>query len=82
MTLFICYSHNWNTKNEKNNKKKYKRFIKWIVEADPDNCTDPEKLPKVLGVWVVLDTATFLQVPKGAPACTIPSRRLTLETNT
>lgn len=77
--IFICFCslvhfiiYFWyNRDNMKKtwNKQKTERLGKWFFEADPVNCTDPEKLPAGFVAEVVLDTAIFLQTPKGDPAC-------------
>ena len=46
-----------------------RRLVKFICEADPVNCTVPEKLPEGPVGEVELATPMFLQTPKGAPAC-------------
>lgn len=45
-----------------------KKLVGFILEADPVNCTVPEKLPEGPVGEVEFNTALFLQVPKGAPA--------------
>lgn len=51
-------------------KNRYMILEKWIAEAWPVNCTDPEKLPAALvAVGAAFAAVIFLQTPKRSPAC-------------
>ena len=65
----IGRGHNQNASSGNETKKKTKWLGDWTIEAELVNWTDPVKLPPVLVGGFLLGTATFLQDPKGAPAC-------------
>ncbi|KAF3645189.1 hypothetical protein FXO38_19766 [Capsicum annuum] len=63
-------SHNGNKIITEDNENRYKTLEKWIAEAWPVNCTDPENIPPVLvAVGAAFAAVIFLQTPKCTPAC-------------
>lgn len=63
-------SHNRNNIITEDNENRYTVLEKWIAEAWPVNCTDPENIPAVLvAVGAAFAAVVFLQTPKCTPAC-------------